>query len=448
MSVRLAPVMMGCEFAEKANPNTKTMNAVSHFRCTFEAAMNWPFFLARRLSASGQGSFSRSIVRLAIVAVGLSSAVMIIALSTVSGFQSGIKNKVIGINGDLVIDDISNTEGSEPIPMGEKLLAFTPDIEAVQGVRSVSVCAVRPCIVKGENEIEGMIAKGVSDKYDFTFLQHQLKRGVVPDFSKDTATAMISEQTANRLGLDTGMYMQAIFFKEDSSGNRRPRAIRPRIVGVFATGLDDYDKVHFITYIGMVRKVLPSAARFTQWELRLDENVSASDAVDKLSSKLPPGIFNIQSAERYNRQIFDWLALLDTNVVIILTLMLLVAIIGMCTTLLILITERTHMIGTLKAIGAKEAGIRSIFQYQVLFITGFGLLLGNTVGLGLCWLQYHFGLITLSTETYYVNKVLIEFNGMHLVLVNAGTIITCWLVLYLPARVIGQLSPIKSIKFQ
>lgn len=410
--------------------------------------MNWPLFLARRLSASGQGSFSRSIVRLAILAVGLSSAVMIIALCTVSGFQSGIKNKVIGINGELVIDDISNTEGSEPLPMGVKQLSFTPDIQSVKGIQSVSVCAIRPCIVKGENEIEGMVAKGVSGNYNFSFLKKQLKRGTIPDFSRDTFTALISELTANRLGLDTGMYLQAIFFKEDSSGNRRPRAIRPRIVGIFATGLDDYDKVHFITHIGLVRKVLPAAALFTQWELRLRGDVSSIEVLNNLSRKLPPGVFNIQVADRYNRQIFDWLALLDTNVVIILSLMLLVAVIGMCTTLLILITERTHMIGTLKAIGAKEAGIRSIFQYQVLFITGFGLLLGNAVGMGLCWLQYHYGFITLNTETYYVNKVLIEFNPMHLVLVNAGTIFTCWLVLYLPARVIGRLSPIKSIKFQ
>ena len=387
-------------------------------------------------------------MRLAIVAVGLSSAVMLISLSTVSGFQSGIKNKVIGINGDLVIDDISNTEGSEPVPMGSNLLAFTPDIQSVKGIESVSVCAVRPCIVKGENEIEGMVAKGVSGNYDFTYLKNQLKRGTIPNFATDTATAVISELTANRLGLDTGMFLQAIFFKEDSSGNRRPRAIRPRIVGVFSTGLDDYDKVHFITYIGLVQKVLPMSARFTQWELRLHDDADAGNVTAMLARKLPAGIFNIQPADRYNRQIFDWLALLDTNVVIILSLMLLVAVIGMCTTLLILITERTHMIGTLKALGAKESGIRSIFQYQVIFITAVGLLLGNAVGLGLCYLQYRYGFISLNTETYYVNKVLIEFNIRHIVWVNLITIFTCWLVLYLPARVIGRLSPIKSIKFQ
>jgi lipoprotein-releasing system permease protein len=171
-------------------------------------------------------------------------------------------------------------------------------------------------------------------------------------------------------------------------------------------------------------------------------------AIDNLSRKLPPGVFNIQSAARYNRQIFDWLALLDTNVAIILTLRLLVAVIGMCTTLLILITERTNMIGTLKALGAGEASVRMVFQYQAIFITGFGLLAGNIIGLGLCYLQYRYGFITLNTETYYVNKVLIEIQPMHIVWVNLGTILISWLVLYLPARVIGRLSPIKSIKFQ
>lgn len=385
---------------------------------------------------------------MAIAAVGLSSAVMFIALSTVSGFQSGIKNKVIGINGDLVIDDISNTEGSEPLPMGEKLLAFTPDIQSVEGVQRVSVCAVRPCIVKGESEIEGMVAKGVSPDYDFSFLKNQLKRGTMPDFTKDPNTVLISELTAGRLGLDTGMYLQAIFFKEDSSGNRRPRAIHPRIVGVFATGLDDYDKSHCITSIGLIQKVLPGSTKFTQWEVRLHNMDMTSQTIDNLSRKLPPGVFNIQSAARYNRQIFDWLALLDTNVVIILSLMLLVAVIGMCTTLLILITERTNMIGTLKALGAGESSIRKVFQYQAIFITGFGLLAGNLIGLGLCYLQYRYGFITLNTETYYVNKVLIEIHPMHIVWVNLVTILISWIVLYLPARVIGRLSPIKSIKFQ
>ena len=416
--------------------------------CTFEAQMNWPLLLARKLSFSGQKVFSHTIVRLAIVAVGLSSAVMIIALSTVSGFQNGIKNKVIGMNGHMVIDDIANTEGSEPLPMESKRLAFTRDIVSVSGVKSVAVCAIRPCIVKGESEIDGMVAKGISSNYDFTFLAAQLIEGQVPDFQKDSNVAMISSLTAKRLGLKLGGRLQAIFFKEDSSGNRRPRAINPRIVGVYSTGLDDYDKTHFITHIAQVQKVMPVNTAFTQWELQLNPNVAEADCAEQLSKKLPPGVFNINPAARYNRQIFDWLALLDTNVIIIVSLMLLVAAIGMCTTLLILVTERTTMIGTLKAVGAKDAGIRGVFIYQVLFITSAGLLLGNAFGLGLCWLQQHFGFITLNTETYYVNKVLIAINPWHIALINLGTLLLCLLVMYLPARVIQRLNPIRIIKFQ
>lgn len=410
--------------------------------------MNWPLFVARRLSSRSQRSFSTAIVRLAIAAVGLSSAVMIIALATVSGFQSGIKNKVIGMNGHIVIDDISNTEGSEPLPIASGRQAFTRDIEKVKGIRSVSLVALRPCIARGGDEIDGMVAKGVSTSYNLQFFGQHLLQGELPDFSEDSNTALISDVTARRLKLKTGDRIQAIFIKQDSSGNSRARAINPVITGIFNTGLDEYDRTLILTHISQVRKVLPKGTSFTQWELLLNSSDSASLVADQLTATLPAGVFNINTAQRYNRQIFDWLALLDTNVVIIISLMLLVAAIGMCTTLLILITERTQMIGTLKALGAGNGSLRSIFIFQVIFITVGGLLLGNTIGIGLCLIQQQYGLITLNTETYYVNKVLIDIQPMAILLVNAGTIVLCSLVLFLPAGVIGRLSPIRVMRFQ
>lgn len=410
--------------------------------------MNWPLFVARRLASRKARSFSTAIVRLAVVAVGLSSAVMIIALATVSGFQSGIKNKVIGLNGHMVVDDIANTEGSEPAPLSRTRESFTQDIRKVKGVSSASVCAVRPCIARGGDEIDGMLAKGVSSDFDMTFFREHLVSGTIPDFKKDSGTALISDLTAKRLGLKTGDRIQAIFIKQDSSGNRRARAINPVITGIFSTGLEEYDKTLILTHISQVRKVLPPGTSFTQWEIRVEDFERVEETAASIAGILPAGVFNINTAYRYNRQIFDWLALLDTNVIIIISLMLLVAAIGMCTTLLILITERTQMIGTLKAIGAANGGIRSIFMAQVILIAGAGLLAGNLFGLGLCWLQQQYGIIGLDTQTYYVNRVLIELRPMHLLIVNAGTLLLCALVLYLPARVIGRLSPIRVMRFQ
>ena len=410
--------------------------------------MNWPFFVARKLAARKQKSFSTAIIRLAVVAVGLSSAVMILALASVSGFQTGIKNKVIGVNGHIVVDDISNTEGAEPAPLPISRENFTADIRSVSGVKSVSLVAIRPCIARGESEIDGMLARGVATNADLSFFKENLLSGSIPDFVKDSNTALISSVTSKRLGLKIGDRIQAIFFKQDSSGTKRPRAINPKITGIFSTGLEEYDKSLILTHISQIRKMMPKGTGFTQWEIRTQDFSKSEQVAETIALKLPPGIFNINTAKRYNRQIFDWLALLDTNVVIILSLMLLVAGIGMCTTLLILVTERTAMIGTLKALGAKNGGIRQIFIFQVLFIVGLGLLLGNFLGLGLAYIQDEFGLILLNTETYYVDRVLIELNSFHLMLVNAGTILLCFVVLYLPARVIGRLSPVKTMRFQ
>jgi lipoprotein-releasing system permease protein len=410
--------------------------------------MNWPFFVAQKLAARRQKSFSTAIIRLAVLAVGLSSAVMILALASVSGFQTGIKNKVLGVNGHIVVDDISNTEGAEPLPLPLSRENFTNDIRAISGVKSVSLVAIRPCIARGELEIDGMLARGVASNTDLSFFKENLLSGFIPDFAKDSNTALISSVTATRLGLKVGDRIQAIFFKEDSAGGKRPRAINPKICGIFSTGLEEYDKTLVITHISQIRKMMPKGTSFTQWEIRTDDFSKSEKVAEAIALKLPPGIFNINTAKRYNRQIFDWLALLDTNVVIILSLMLLVAGIGMCTTLLILVTERTSMIGTLKALGADNGGIRQIFIFQVVFIVGLGLILGNVLGLGLALLQDKFGFIRLNTETYYVNRVLIELNPLHLLLVNVGTILLCFVVLYLPAKVIGRLSPVKTMRFQ
>ncbi|MBL7812137.1 MAG: ABC transporter permease [Bacteroidetes bacterium] len=373
---------------------------------------------------------------------------MIIALATVAGFQNGIKDKIIGLNGHIVVDDITNVEGSEPTPLVDEHLKLTEKIKSVKGVVSVSACTVRPCIARGETEIDGMVAKGVQTNYDWSFFRQHLVSGKLPDFQTDSNTVLISTLTANRLGLKPGNHLQAIFFKEDSNGNQRARAINPLITGLYSTGLEDYDKLLAITHMSQVRKGLPPGTAFTQWEVRVADFDGAEDVAFQIQSQLPAGLFNVNTARRYNRQIFDWLGILDTNVMIILSLMLIVASITMCTTLLILVTERTQMVGTLKALGSRNGPIRRIFIFQSLFIAITGLLAGNIIAIVFCWGQQHFGWITLPVETYYVNKVLIDLQPWHVPAVDAGTLLLCFLVLFLPALVVGRLNPLKAIRFQ
>jgi lipoprotein-releasing system permease protein len=373
---------------------------------------------------------------------------MIIALATVSGFQNGIRNKVIGTNGHIVIDDISNVEGSVPATLQKELETYSTDIKKAAGVAGVYVCLQRPFIAKGETEIEGMVAKGVDDNYDFGFYRQHLVRGKLPEFQKDSNQILISQSTANRLGISVGDRFTGLFFKTDTAGNQRVKAMNPVVVGVFNTGLDEFDRTTVITHRKVLRRMVEQAQSFTQWEVRLDDFKEANSVAYEIGQKLPAGKFNIHTAERYNRQIFDWLSLLDTNVIIILFLMVLVACINMCTTLLILITERTQMVGTLKSMGAEDRKISSIFLYHAIFIAIAGLVMGNIVGIGFCLLQQKYEFIKLSVETYYVDHVLIDIQSWHIPAVNIGTLVLCVLVLLIPSLTINRLTPVKSMRFQ
>jgi lipoprotein-releasing system permease protein len=387
-------------------------------------------------------------MRLAIVSVGLSTAVMIVALATVSGFQNGIREKITSAHGDVIIDDISNVEGAVPIPVERSFEKFTTQLQHITGVEGVYPCLIRPFIGKGKEEIDGMVAKGVDANYDFTFYKLNLIQGKIPDFAKDSNQILISSTTASRLGLKIGNRMKGLFFKTDAEGNQSIKAMNPTIAGIFNSGLDEFDKTFVLTSRKVLRRMTDPEFSFSQWEVKLKNSKDAEKIAYDAVQQLPVGRFNVNTAKKYNRQIFDWLGLLDTNVVIILFLMILVACINMSTTLLILITERTHMVGTLKALGAKNGSVAWIFLYQALIISAGGLLLGNVLGLGFCWLQDKYHLIKLNQETYYVSHVLIDIEPWHLPVVNIGTLLICLLVLFIPSMLIHRMTPVKSMKFE
>lgn len=409
--------------------------------------MNWPFLVASKLSAKEQKSFSKTIIALAIFAVAVSVAVMIISMATVSGFQEGIRSKVTGSSGHIVVEDIANVEGSEPAPMDSRYLNLGKEIKAVPGVKHVAVVSLRPCIAKGEEEIEGMVAKGVEPGYDFGFMHASLLRGKIPDLARDPDQAIISELTSQRLKLDTGDRITCIFFKTDTGGNRRASAINPRISGIYSTGIEEFDKLLLITDLGLLKKTMPPGTGFTQWEVNVQDLGQVDGVAENIYEKMPAGVFSVKTARQFNRQIFDWLEILNTNVFIIIALMVIVACINMSTALLILITERTPMIGILKAMGARNAGLRSIFIYQAMKITVYGLLLGNVIGLLFCWLQAKYGFITLDERTYYVNKVLIHVDPIHVLFINVCSVVVILLVLLIPSMLVSRLNPIRIMRF-
>lgn len=373
---------------------------------------------------------------------------MIIALATVSGFQNGIREKIIGINGHIIVDNISNVEGGIPASFSQSFESYTKAIRNTKGVTRADLVLIRPCIIHGGEEIDGMVAKGVDNDYQFGFLKENLIAGQIPDFKKDSAQALVSSTTARRLNLKVGDKLQAIFFRENMDGPKSARAIVPRIAGIFSTGLEDFDKTLIITHRSLLRRMVERNNSFSQWEIGLENYKKAPEISYQIAQKLKAGVFRVNPVQKYNRQVFDWLGLLDTNVVIILVLMILVACINMSTTLLILITERTQMVGILKAVGAANRKIRQIFIFQALFIAFVGLLIGNVIGLGFCYIQDRYQPIKLNVETYYVNHVLVDLEPWHIPAVNIGTMLICFLVLFLPSMVISRLTPVKTMRFQ
>lgn len=372
---------------------------------------------------------------------------MILAIATVTGFQNGIKEKVIGAHGHLIIENIENAEFGEPLPLDSNELRIKNQIRLNKYVKSANIVCAKPCIAKGESELDGIVAKGVENEYDFAFIKQHLIKGRIPNFSEDKNQILISQFTANRLQLDTGQVFQAIFFKTDEEGNTKPKAIAPTVVGVFNTGLDFFDKSIVYTHITLVKKSLNGSQAFTNFEILLHNHNQMDSALIALSKFANPEQTKIRTAKDYNRDIFEWLAILDTNVVVILGIMLLVACINICTTLLILVTERTQMVGLLKAMGSGNFSIRQIFVYKTFLIAGVGLLLGNAVGLGICWLQNKFGFIKLSPKTYYISKVVTEINWEQIAILNTIAFAIIFLVLFIPSLIISKMNPIKSIRF-
>jgi lipoprotein-releasing system permease protein len=425
-----------------------------HLKSSLKLFMSgWPFFIARRLFLSKQRSFSKLIVRLATAGVALSVAVMLISLATVAGFRSGIREKITGFSGHVSINALNNSNSLEQIPFLYDA-NLGRQVRMLPQVANVSAVAQKPGIIKGEEDLDGIVLKGVDTHYRWEFLQQALVQGRLPVYNPDPGKAevLISAYTAKRLNLKSGDRLRVLFIRSDSSGNNRSMAVGPRISGIYDTGLEEQDRLMAYTSLPLLQQVFRNGMAITQWDVHLrpdylSGNATAlQDAAEQIHGLVPPGMRALSIYEQ-QPQLFEWLGYLDTNVEIIIALMILVAAINMCIALLILIMERTNMIGLLKAFGAGNPGIRRIFLFHSAYIILFGLFLGNLAGLGFCWLQDTYGFIRLSKETYYVDRVLVEVIPWQVLLVNLITFVLILLVLFLPATLITRLSPARTIRF-
>ena len=413
--------------------------------------MNLEYFIAKRIHfQQGKKNISRPAVRIATIGIALGLAVMIIAIAVVIGFKQEIRNKTIGFGGHIQITnfDNNNTYEMNPIKVDKALIK---KIISVDGVKHVQRFATKPGIIKTDTEFQGIVIKGIDTGFDWQFFKSNLVEGKIIDVSGDTPSnqVVISKYLTNLLGLKLGDSFYTYFIQD------QVRARKFKIVGIYATNFVEYDKLIVLADMRQVQALNDwSPDSFSGLEViikdfnKIDE---VGDAVYEATANKfnkEGSAFSTQTIKQLNPQIFSWLDLLDMNVWVILLLMLAVAGFNMISGLLILILERTNMIGILKSMGATNWSVRKIFLYHSFFLIGKGMLWGNVIGLSLCAIQYFTGVVPLDAEAYYVATVPITFNWLYILLLNAGTFIASLLMMIGPSYLITKINPAKIIRYE
>jgi len=412
---------------------------------------NLEYFIAKRIHfQQGKKNISRPAVRIATIGIALGLTVMLISVAVVIGFKNEIRNKTIGFGGHIQITnfDNNNTYMMNPIKMDPLLIK---KISSLDGVKHVQKFATKPGIIKTEKEFQGIVIKGIDANFDWDFFEANLVEGRIIDSTQNSQKneVIISKYLANLLGLKLEDSFFTYFIQD------QVRARKFKIVGIYATNFIEYDKLFIISDMRHVQALNDwDSTSFSGLEVlitdfdRIDITGQAVYAATANKFNAEGNTYTTQTIKEINPQIFSWLDLLDMNVWVILFLMLAVSGFNMISGLLILILERTTMIGILKSMGANDWSIRKIFLYHSFFLVSKGMFWGNMIGLTLCAIQYFTGIIPLDPEAYYVATVPISFNWLYIVLLNLGTLLASLLMMVGPSYLITKINPAKIIRYE
>lgn len=412
-----------------------------------QCRLNIAAFIARRIAFNQQRSFSRFVIRLSIGATVISVAVMIVTIAFANGFQKTISQKVFSFWGHVRVQSFDATPVSiaeeVPIPKNDSVLNLKriyPDIKTVQAF------ATKNAILKTSATIEAVLVKGVEKAYDFDNLKNFLVEGRWIQFTDSGYSNEInlSAYTAAQLKLKVNDQL-IIYFIQQGTPMFRPRKLR--VAGIFKTGIEDYDKHIAIGDLKLIQRLNDwDSNQIGGYEIFLHDYNKMGPVSEDIVTQLPIGLKSTTIKNIYPN-IFDWLALQNKTIAIVLIIMIVIATLNLITCLLILVLERTRMIGVLKALGARNFTVQQVFLYHGTYITFFGLLLGNVIGLGICWLQQRYGFIPLPEEAYWISKAVADVVWWHVVLVDAGTFLVCFLVLLIPTVIVKKIRPVTAIRF-
>ncbi len=415
--------------------------------------MNFELYTARRLFTddSGNKKISKPIVNIAIVGISLGLIVMILSVAIVTGFKEEIRNKIIGFGSHIQIVNYDSNISYETIPI-KKNQPFYPHLDTIPGVKHIQRYAIKAGILKTKENIQGAVIKGIDKDFDWSFFKKNLVKGntfsIVDSVKKNDI--LVSKYMADLLKLDTGDRI-IMYFVEDP-----PRARPFKVTGIFDTGLKEYDEKIILGDIKHVQKLNNwDQDQISGFEILTNSFQDISHITTYIRNNYTYRLFSDTESEklkvipitRKNPQIFNWLEVLDINVWIILALIIAVAGFNMISGLLIIILERTNMIGIFKSMGANNWSIRKIFLYLSSMLIGKGMLWGNIIGILICIIQNQFGIIKLDPAEYYLDTVPINLELIHILILNIGSILAIVLMLIVPSYIISRISPVKTIRF-
>ena len=411
--------------------------------------MNFELFIAKRFITTKQykSSISAPIIKIAIVAIALGMIVMMISIATGIGLQQKISDKITIFNGHIQITNFDDNQSDitlTPVSLSKKNLT---DLNKIGGIKQMHPYATKAGIIRTEKDFEGIIFKGIDQKYDWNNFKEYIIEGNFPVIKDDFSfEVLISKTIADRLGLKLNSEFNTFFLKENPES---PPSVRVfKVVGIYDSGFNEFDS-------GIILGDLKQIQRLNKWnstevgghEIILNDFDQINQKGEEIYHEIGAKLNSKTIIEKYPT-LFEWIQLFDTNMVVIIAIMILVAGINMITALLVLILEKTQLIGILKSMGANNVSIQKVFLYNAAYLILLGLFWGNLIGLSLLFIQKYFGVIQLNPATYYVSVAPVYISFDYILWLNLGTLLLCLLMLLIPSFIISKISPVKAIKFE
>lgn len=411
--------------------------------------MKLEYFIAKRLvkPEASQNKFSKTIVNIAVTAVALGILMMVVSIATGMGLQNKIRDKVSSFNGHILISSFTGNESNVSVNPISLHQTFYPRFKNISGIKHIQGVASKAGIIRTSKAFEGVVFKGVGKDYDFTQLKDYLQQGRMPILNQELNNeVLISEYLVKRLQLKLGDSFDTFFMKEGQ--NKLPNFRRFKIVGIYNSGIQEFDASYLIVdlrHIQRMNKWTPD--QVGNFEVYVSKFSEIEEKTNEVEQEIG-SFLHAQSIETKYYYIFDWLKLFDSNIVLIITVMLLVAVINMIVALLVLVLERIPMIGILKSLGMTNTNVRKIFLYNALYIVVKGLFIGNFIAISLLLIQKYGQIVKLNSENYYVTIAPVYINPLQIITLNLFVVVVIAIFLVIPTYIITYITPSKSIRFK